>query len=191
MRKQKSEQLIKLSASAVIEYPVGSQKFVLVEETAPHKKGKINLPGGNKDPIDLTLFDTAIREVKEETGGGDVNDPSYNPAFGLDVEVVGLVPTRPNKPKSNHISHFFAATAVGGLMRATAEHPVVDTYSIDEISTLLDDGLLRDRRVLDAVLAFGLATPISEFQRYDPNPDFLVETAPRLRLIHGQDAVAS
>ena len=65
MGKQKRETTF--SAHAVIEHPLGTRRFVLIEETATHKRGKFNIPGGNEDFGDFTLIRTAQRETKEET----------------------------------------------------------------------------------------------------------------------------
>jgi ADP-ribose pyrophosphatase YjhB (NUDIX family) len=159
MGKQKSE--TSFNGSAVIEHPRGTERFVLIEETAPHKRGLLNLPGGNEDFEDHTLLGTAIRETKEETGGANSTDPTH----GLDIEIDGLIATYTHEKRPKHRIAVFSGFVleVSGVMNPTPEHPTVNAYSIEEIDEFYRNDLLRHPRVHHAIHAYlsGLAIPIS------------------------------
>ena len=120
----------------------------------------MNLPGGTKDLGDINLFNTARRETKEETGGID----SLTSVHGLDVEICGLIGVYPHDQYPNRLCVVFEAIAVGGIMRASTEHPRVDAYPIEEVDEFRDMGVLRDKRVHDAIHRYskGLVVPIGE-----------------------------
>ena len=42
--------------------------FIKRTETVEHHKGQISFPGGRREPADLTIRDTALRELHEEIG---------------------------------------------------------------------------------------------------------------------------
>ena len=67
-------------------------------DTVEHHKGEISFPGGSKDPEDLTLLDTALRETHEEMG--------INPE---DVEILGELDDTPTN------TNFLIATTVGTI----------------------------------------------------------------------------
>jgi ADP-ribose pyrophosphatase YjhB (NUDIX family) len=157
MGKQKRETTF--SAHAVIELPRGTGRFVLIEETAPHKKGLFNLPGGNEDVDDFTLLRTATRETKEETGG----EHSNNPTHGLDIAIDGLIAVYPHEKRQRHRIAVFSGLVVSGTMNPTPEHPTVNAYSIEEIDEFYRNDMLRHPRVHHAIHAYlgDLAIPIS------------------------------
>jgi ADP-ribose pyrophosphatase YjhB (NUDIX family) len=157
MGKQKRETTF--SAHAVIEHPLGTRRFVLIEETATHKRGKFNIPGGNEDFGDFTLIRTAQRETKEETGGENSADPDD----GLDIAVNGLIAIYPHEKRPRHRIAVFSGSVVGGMMIPTPEHPTVNAYSIEEIDEFYKNDLLRHPRVHHAIHAYlgDLAIPIT------------------------------
>jgi 8-oxo-dGTP pyrophosphatase MutT (NUDIX family) len=159
MGKQKRETTF--SAHAVIEHPRGTGRFVLIEETAPHKRGKFNIPGGNEDEEDLSsLPRTAARETKEETGAG-VNP--IDPNHGLDVVINDLIAVYPHEKRPKHRIAIFSGFVASGIMRPTSEHPIVDAYSIEEIDEFYRNDMLRHPRVHHAIHAYlgGLTVPIN------------------------------
>ncbi|HUD05293.1 MAG TPA: NUDIX hydrolase [Candidatus Saccharimonadales bacterium] len=159
MGKQKGEK-VRYSASTVIDFPQGTGRFVLVQETAPHKKGKLNLAGGTKDPGDRTLIDTAKREAKEETGGIHSTIPDH----GFDVVITGLIGVYAHEQHTSRLCVVFSAVAISGIMWASTEHPIVDAYTIEEVDEFHDMGRLRDERVHHAIHAYykGIVLPIGE-----------------------------
>jgi len=59
------------AAVVVLCFKEGPEDHILLtkrSETVAHHKGQIGLPGGVKDPVDDTLWDTALRETEEEIG---------------------------------------------------------------------------------------------------------------------------
>ncbi|MCI4350124.1 MAG: NUDIX domain-containing protein [Thermoplasmata archaeon] len=81
--------------------------------------GQVSLPGGRVDPADVTLAETALRELREEVGvgAGDVDGSlqyaltQAAPLFGLDVAVFGgrLGPSS-NAPRAHsreEVAHIF------------------------------------------------------------------------------------
>jgi ADP-ribose pyrophosphatase YjhB (NUDIX family) len=156
MGKQRGEVIF--SAYVLIDHPKGSGRFVLVEETSAHKRGKFNLPGGKEDPGDPNLLSTAGRETKEETGGDNAN-----PDDGLEVEIDGLVNVYPHDRKPNGRIVVFSGFVIAGAMSPTSEHPTVDAYPREEVVDLLAEDRLRHPRVLHAIDTYlgDLAIPIS------------------------------
>jgi 8-oxo-dGTP pyrophosphatase MutT (NUDIX family) len=76
--------------------------FTVRTEDVEHHKGQISFPGGVKDPEDLSLIQTALRETNEEIGinssfiqilgvCGDLSTPS---GFNI-APVVGYIPILP------------------------------------------------------------------------------------------------
>jgi ADP-ribose pyrophosphatase YjhB (NUDIX family) len=149
MGKQKKRETT-FSASAVFDYPRNSGNVVLVQETAPHKKGLLTVPGGNEDEGDNGLPYTAKRETKEETGGIGATNPSH----GLDIEVDGLISVYNHDTRPNHRVLIFSAFVLSGEMRPNPHHPIVNSYSPEVIEMLHAKDLLRDTHVYDAIHTF-------------------------------------
>ena len=84
-----------VTGSAVVARPDGSA-FLLVH----HRKLERWLqPGGHSDPEDRTVFDTALREVREETGADSL--VAGNAGRVLDVDV-HPIPARGSEPAHLH-----------------------------------------------------------------------------------------
>src|SRR5262249_1455110 len=59
------------AAVLVLCYPYQGQDYLVLTrrtEEIPHHKGQVCFPGGVRDPVDRSLWDTALRETHEEIG---------------------------------------------------------------------------------------------------------------------------
>ncbi|MDQ2870061.1 MAG: NUDIX hydrolase [Acidobacteriota bacterium] len=84
-----------VTGSAIVARPDGSA-FLLIH----HRKMERWLqPGGHSDPEDATVFDTALREVREETGADAL--VAGNAGRVLDVDV-HPIPARGSEPAHFH-----------------------------------------------------------------------------------------
>ena len=121
-------------AGAVVRDAAG--RLLLVRRGREPALGRWSLPGGRIEPGE-TAADAAAREVLEETG--------------LEVEVGELL-TTVDLAGSNFRVHDFAATVVGGDLRAGDDATDVRWYADDEVVTLqLSPGLLDELRRLGAI----------------------------------------
>ena len=103
-------------------------KFLLVEESKPGREGRFNLPGGHIE-ADETLFNTAIREAKEETG--------------FEIELTGVVGIYQTIYSHINVSGpVFSAKIVGGSPITTAEHPTLKWVTRDELYEFAKNGKL-------------------------------------------------
>lgn len=134
---------LKVGCVAVIEHPPDSDKYVLVEETKPHKRGRLNLPGGG---IDLNVRDgkpewesivkCPTREGREETG--------------LKIKLTGLLGLYEYR-RDGQLHLAFGATAVNGVMRESTKHPTVDAFPFDDVEAMHLNGRLRSDRVFELI----------------------------------------
>lgn len=107
---------------------VNDDKFLLIEEGKPSRKGLFNLPGGHVEAHE-TLFDAAIREAKEETG--------------YDIELTGLVGVYQGiYPHINVAGPVFSAKVIGGEATPSADHPSVIWVTQEELVAMAKDGKL-------------------------------------------------
>lgn len=63
--------LPRIAAVLLLGYPGAGETYVVFTrrtETVARHQGQISLPGGSREPIDLTLAATALRETYEEVG---------------------------------------------------------------------------------------------------------------------------
>jgi len=134
---------------------VKDNKFLLVEEGKPSRKGLLNLPGGHVE-ADETLFDAALREVKEETG--------------YEVELTGVIGIYQGIfPNLNVSGPVFAAKVIGGEPTPTAEHPAVHWVTKEELYDLAKDAKLFTKYPPYAVGHYSMrgVFPLSIIASYD------------------------
>ena len=125
-----------LSCPVIVEYPPQSGEIVLVGE--PQKGFTLNFPGGgvdllkDRDQESETLVVAAEREAKEESG--------------LKVEIIGIVGlSHVLRERKFHFT--LAAIAIGGNLTPSSKHPIVRTFSLEQIEELSSSGNLRSPRV--------------------------------------------
>ena len=98
---------IQLTADIIIEFDNGD--ILLAKRKYEPYVGVWGLPGGKMDGEE-TIEETAIREVKEETG--------------LDIkldEIVGVYSDPKRDPRGRYISTAFIAHPVGGILEAASD----------------------------------------------------------------------
>ena len=95
-----------VTASAVVAKPTGHE-FLLVFH---RKLDRWLQPGGHVESGDVTLFDTAVREAREETGISDFAAPLGDAILDLDVHAI---PAFGADPAHSHFDVRFLLT-VGG-----------------------------------------------------------------------------
>lgn len=135
---------------AAVEYGQDSDRYVLIEETKSHKKGRLNLPGGEIEILKKRsggfkaqegLLACVSREIEEESG--------LKPD---DVELrhfLGLF----QYTRDSHMHLAFGALATGGELGAEnkKKHPHVEAYSYEDIEELHAAGHLRSDRVIEVI----------------------------------------
>ncbi|MEI8338909.1 NUDIX domain-containing protein [bacterium] len=153
----------KIGCVSVLEHPVGSNSYVLVEETKNKKRGLFNLPGGKQNYIDgyeENLFEAAIRETEEETG--------------LQTELIGFLGLFDyHQDEKLHIA--FVAKAIGGSLKTSKIHPTVESFPLHAIEDHLNSGsMLRSPRVMSAIRQHqsGHILPLSSVSMNDA--DFVI-----------------
>ena len=119
---------------------VGELRVVLIERAPGGRHGgQIALPGGNREPADETLRDTAIRETGEELG----IDPGQ-------IEVLGVRP--PMRTRSTG----YVVTPYVGRLRAPSWRP-----QAAEVAAVLP------MRVADLVDPAGAGRTVMDFPAWD------------------------
>ena len=121
------------SAVLVLLYPTSSGFGVLLTERSQnvaHHKGQVSLPGGQKEPGDESLWQTALREAWEETGV----EPQA-------VERLGAL--SPIYIAGSHfcVQPFVGSTLVRGIWRP--HPPEVAALLEMPLERLVDDGIKR------------------------------------------------
>lgn len=110
--------------------------FLLVEEGKSGREGKYSTPGGHVEP-DETLFEAAIREVKEESGYA--------------VALIGLVGIYQSIYSSVNVSGpVFVAKVVGGEAISSEEHPLSIWATLEDIEKLDQEDRLFGPHILPA-----------------------------------------
>jgi 8-oxo-dGTP diphosphatase len=129
-------------------------RYLLVQESKEPARSLFNLPAG-KPELGETLPEAAVREAREETG--------------LDVQVEYLVAIF-HCPRTSEgvgvVNFVFRSKVSGGQLRTSAEHPVVEYFSRDEIAELGRQGRLRGVHVELAIdqCAAGARLPMDTVQ---------------------------
>jgi 8-oxo-dGTP pyrophosphatase MutT (NUDIX family) len=126
---------IKVTTSTIVEREDG---FLLVQEGSDPKR-RFNLPGGGQKKRESPM-EAAIRETEEETG--------------LEVTLdylVGIPFTRREASRNNLTRFVFKATEVGGDVRPSEHHPVVDFFSFKEIKKMDEAGQISSAQILAAI----------------------------------------
>jgi ADP-ribose pyrophosphatase YjhB (NUDIX family) len=119
---------------------IDDDKFLLVEEGRPERKGLFNLPGGHVKGNE-TLSAAAIREVKEETG--------YNVTL---TGLVGIYQTI--YPHINVSGPVFAGQIVGGRPTVSGDHPSLKWVTQAQLHELDKAGRLFTKHPILAVEDF-------------------------------------
>jgi ADP-ribose pyrophosphatase YjhB (NUDIX family) len=143
-----------LGVVTVIEHPPASDSFVLIEETKPHKEGRLNLAGGglkskNRKREGESIVAAALREAPEETGFDEVELTGFLGLFDYSDD--------------GKVQVAFAARAVCGELHSSPKHPHVESYPFHIIEDYLaPGGHLRSDRVVQAISQFrqGLVLPV-------------------------------
>lgn len=127
----------------------GDGRYLLVRETKAAARGRFALPAGKLEP-DETVQEAARRETFEETGLH----------IWIDA-LLGVFHSPRTSEDTFGINFVFAATAVGGSLTPTAEHPELVWRTHDEIRDLAAAGGLRGQHAVAAVRAFEAGTQLS------------------------------
>ena len=133
-------------------YPHQDQLTMILTERAMHlgrHSGQISFPGGGRDPSDATLWETALRETREEVGA---HLPDAEPWAQLEpiyvsvsnYRVTGYVSFTPTRPR-------FVASP--DEVAALIEVPLAHLLSGGSFSTAERD--YQDRRVLEGHFRYG------------------------------------
>jgi len=105
-----------VTGSAVVARPDGSA-FLLVH----HRKLERWLqPGGHAEKTDVSVFDTALREAREETGVSDFQTPIGREILDVDVHAI---PARRRDPAHSHFDVRYLLTSSAPHEPSRAEDP--------------------------------------------------------------------
>jgi len=134
--------------------------YLLVKESKPTARSRYNLPAG-KAEVGESFAEAAIREAEEETG--------------LVVEVdhlVGIYHCARTSEGFGVVNFVFASDVIGGEIRLSAAHPVVQYFSRVEIAEMAHDGLVRGSYIELALdhHAQGRKLPTGTLQNVPPSP---------------------
>jgi 8-oxo-dGTP diphosphatase len=103
-------------------------KFLIVQEGKPGRRSRYNLPGGHVDDFE-TLAETAIREVKEETG--------YDVAL---TGFLGIYQSVFSDKSLNVAGPVFLGKVIGGELQVSLEHPEVKWVTANELIAMAERG---------------------------------------------------
>lgn len=107
---------------------IKDNKFLLTQEGRPGRDGLYNIPGGHIDGHE-TIFQAAVREVKEESG--------------YDVEITGFIGVYQGiYPALNVSGPVLSAKVIGGEATTSAEHKDVIWVTKDELFNMAKTGKL-------------------------------------------------
>ncbi len=138
----------------------GRGKYLLVRETKASARHRFALPAGKLEPNE-SIPAAAIRETLEETG--------------LVVELDGLIGvfhSALTNEGTYGVNFVFAATAVGGTLTPTDEHPELLWLTAAEIARLSANGGLRGPHAVEATRRFeaGVFVPGDVITTVAPSP---------------------
>jgi len=105
--------------------------YLLVKESKPAARSRYNLPAG-KAEVGESFMDAAVREAEEETG--------------LVVKVdhlVGIYHCARTSEGFGVVNFVFSSHVVGGTIRVSEAHPVVQYFTKADIADMARDSLLR------------------------------------------------
>jgi 8-oxo-dGTP pyrophosphatase MutT (NUDIX family) len=105
-----------VTGSAIVARPDGSA-FLLVHH---RKLGRWLQPGGHTEDSDGSVYEAALREVREETGLAEVAAPLGEAIFDVDVHPI---PAHGRDPAHSHFDVRFLFTTGRDVNRAAAEDP--------------------------------------------------------------------
>jgi 8-oxo-dGTP pyrophosphatase MutT (NUDIX family) len=133
-----------VTASAIVVLPPGD-RIVLVSH---RKLGGWLQPGGHVEPEDESVFGTALREVREETGLDRLESPLGRSILDLDVHAI---PAFGDEPPHFHYDVRFLLTSEDGDQLADG----AAGFALDAIALVDRDGSL-ERAVRKAVACLAL-----------------------------------
>ena len=129
-------------------------RYLLVQESKEPARSLFNLPAG-KPELGETLSEAAVREAREETG------------LDVQVEYLCAIYHCPRTTEGVGVVNFvFCSKVSGGQLRTSAEHPVVEYFSREEIAEMGREGRLRGVHVELAIdqCAAGARLPMDTVQ---------------------------
>ena len=131
-------------------------KLLLVREAKEKFYGMWSLPSGHMDH-DENIFDTAIRETKEETG--------------FDIKLTGLVAVQNlthRKDNHHYICFFFAAEIIGGKLSSDANEIISVEFMEAEKVLAIDEKQFRGKHK-NAIKKFfgGSFLPLDVIENYN------------------------
>ena len=138
-----------VTGSAIVARPDGST-FLLVRH---RKLGRWLQPGGHVDPADASVLDTAVREVREETGITDARAALAGRVLDVDVHPI---PARPDEPAHAHFDLRYLLTTAGHSPLAGAPDEVTAVAWLSFAEAVMagaDESLVRALRKAHAILA--------------------------------------
>ncbi len=121
------------SAVLILLYPKANEDYIVFmrrTDTVAHHKGQISFPGGARDPGDVNLVATALREAYEELG----IDPAR-------IEVLDVMPDFYAR-----VSNFIITPVIGRLKTDTDESELIFHPNPGEVAEVIEVPLsaLRD-----------------------------------------------
>jgi 8-oxo-dGTP pyrophosphatase MutT (NUDIX family) len=105
-----------VTGSAVVARPDGSS-FLLVHH---RKLGRWLQPGGHTEETDRSVFETALREAREETGVADFRAPIGEEILDVDVHPI---PAHHRDPAHSHFDIRYLLTTAAAHDASRAEDP--------------------------------------------------------------------
>jgi len=137
-----------VTGSAIVARPDGSAFLVVYHR----KLGRWLQPGGHTEESDASMFDTAMREVREETGIAELAAPLGREILDVDVHPI---PAHGRDPAHSHFDVRFLLTTERDVNRVAAEDPLrpMRWRSLEEaLAEGVDGSLARSLRKAREVL---------------------------------------